>query len=224
MPRPSTSGTPSSSSSIATKPNIPIPVATTTVVPSTTLTTARSFLGTQPFQPGLVPKCDCSAGGGPDRGQEANRVACRHSLADTLRQQGVYIKSAQDLLGSANVLITQCIYQQVVSEEKRPAKDLVHLLDSFPWCFQAGPHGRFTARSAAPLIRSTIGWPLPNFQDRSAIFCFDEIAPDDSWPRPVRRGGPQTASVAASIVQEPRSLIYRGSPYLSSDRRLPYRV
>lgn len=48
----------------------------------------------------------------------------RHGLATTLRQQGVDLKTAQELLRHANSRITQDIYQQAVSEEKRIAQDL----------------------------------------------------------------------------------------------------
>jgi integrase len=41
-----------------------------------------------------------------------------------LRQQGVDIKTAQELLRHANPRITMEIYQQAVSEEKRAAQDL----------------------------------------------------------------------------------------------------
>jgi integrase len=48
----------------------------------------------------------------------------RHGLATMLRQQGVDIKTAQELLRHANPRITMEIYQQAVSEEKRAAQDL----------------------------------------------------------------------------------------------------
>jgi integrase len=49
----------------------------------------------------------------------------RHGLATMLRQKGVDIKTAQELLRHANSRITQDIYMQAVSEEKRVAQDLV---------------------------------------------------------------------------------------------------
>ncbi|MGA9669971.1 MAG: tyrosine-type recombinase/integrase [Terracidiphilus sp.] len=49
----------------------------------------------------------------------------RHGLATMLRQKGVDIKTAQELLRHANSRITQDIYQQAVSEEKRLAQNLV---------------------------------------------------------------------------------------------------
>jgi integrase len=49
----------------------------------------------------------------------------RHGLATMLRQKGVDIKTAQELLRHANSRITQDIYQQAVSEEKRVAQNLV---------------------------------------------------------------------------------------------------
>lgn len=42
-----------------------------------------------------------------------------------LHQKGVDIKTAQELLRHANSRITQDIYQQAVSEEKRLAQNLV---------------------------------------------------------------------------------------------------
>lgn len=47
----------------------------------------------------------------------------RHGLATLLRQQGVDIKTAQELLRHANSRITLDIYQQAVSEEKRVAQN-----------------------------------------------------------------------------------------------------
>jgi site-specific recombinase XerD len=49
----------------------------------------------------------------------------RHGLATMLRQKGVDLKTAQELLRHANSRITQDIYMQAVSEEKRVAQDLV---------------------------------------------------------------------------------------------------
>jgi hypothetical protein len=49
----------------------------------------------------------------------------RHGLATMLRQKGVDIKTAQELLRHAHSRITQDIYQQSVREEKRLAQDLV---------------------------------------------------------------------------------------------------
>ena len=49
----------------------------------------------------------------------------RHGLATMLRQKGVDIKTAQELLRHANSRITSDIYQQTVGEEKRVAQDLV---------------------------------------------------------------------------------------------------
>jgi integrase len=48
----------------------------------------------------------------------------RHGLATMLRQKGVDIKTAQELLRHANSRISQDIYMQAVSEEKRVAQDL----------------------------------------------------------------------------------------------------
>jgi site-specific recombinase XerD len=45
----------------------------------------------------------------------------RHGLATMLRQKGVDIKAAQELLRHANSRITLDIYQQAISEEKRVA-------------------------------------------------------------------------------------------------------
>jgi site-specific recombinase XerD len=48
----------------------------------------------------------------------------RHGLATMLRQNGVDVKTAQELLRHANSRITMGIYQQSVSEEKRMAQEL----------------------------------------------------------------------------------------------------
>jgi integrase len=48
----------------------------------------------------------------------------RHGLATMLRQQGVDLKTAQELLRHANSRITLEIYQQAVGDEKRVAQDL----------------------------------------------------------------------------------------------------
>lgn len=48
----------------------------------------------------------------------------RHGLATILRQKGVDIKTAQELLRHANSRITLDIYQQALSDEKRVAADL----------------------------------------------------------------------------------------------------
>jgi integrase len=49
----------------------------------------------------------------------------RHGLANLLRQNGVEIKTAQELLRHANSRITMDIYQQTVSEERRQAQAIV---------------------------------------------------------------------------------------------------
>ena len=48
----------------------------------------------------------------------------RHGLATTLRQHGVDIKTAQELLRHASGRITLEIYQQAVGDEKRAAQNL----------------------------------------------------------------------------------------------------
>ena len=48
----------------------------------------------------------------------------RHGLATMLRQHGVDIKTAQELLRHANPRITLEIYQQAVGAEKRAAQNL----------------------------------------------------------------------------------------------------
>jgi len=49
----------------------------------------------------------------------------RHTLATMLRQKGIDLKTAQELLRHANPRITMGIYQQAVSEEKRAAQSRV---------------------------------------------------------------------------------------------------
>jgi len=49
----------------------------------------------------------------------------RHTLGTLLRQRGIDIKTAQELLRHANPRITMEIYQQAVSEEKRVAQNRV---------------------------------------------------------------------------------------------------
>jgi integrase len=48
----------------------------------------------------------------------------RHGLATLLRQNGVDVKTAQELLRHANSRITLDIYQQSVPEERRAAQAL----------------------------------------------------------------------------------------------------
>ena len=48
----------------------------------------------------------------------------RHGLSNLLRQNGVDIKTAQELLRHANSRITLDIYQQTVTEERRSAQAL----------------------------------------------------------------------------------------------------
>jgi integrase len=48
----------------------------------------------------------------------------RHRMANLLRQCGVDVKVAQDLLRHANSRITMDIYQQTVTEERRQAQAL----------------------------------------------------------------------------------------------------
>ena len=48
----------------------------------------------------------------------------RHGLATMLRQHGVDIKAAQELLRHANSRITLEVYQQAVGDEKRAAQNL----------------------------------------------------------------------------------------------------
>jgi site-specific recombinase XerD len=57
----------------------------------------------------------------------------RHGLATMLRQKGLDIKTAQELLRHANSRITLDIYQQAISEEKRMAAGL-----AFQGLFESG--------------------------------------------------------------------------------------
>jgi integrase len=49
----------------------------------------------------------------------------RHTLGTLLRQRGIDVKTAQELLRHANPRITMGIYQQAVSAERRAAQDRV---------------------------------------------------------------------------------------------------
>ena len=58
-------------------------------------------------------------------GKQVGYKTFRHTLATMLRQNGVDIKTAQELLRHANPRITMEIYQQAVSEEKRESQNKV---------------------------------------------------------------------------------------------------
>ena len=82
--------------------------------------------GSQPIQPDMIPKRHLRLA--LERLGVRKRIGWhtfRHGLATMLRQKGVDIKTAQELLRHANSQITQDIYQQAVSEEKGFAQDLV---------------------------------------------------------------------------------------------------
>jgi integrase len=49
----------------------------------------------------------------------------RHGLAEACRQNGVNIKVTQEMMRHSNSRLTQDIYQQAVSQEKRDAQKLV---------------------------------------------------------------------------------------------------
>ena len=66
----------------------------------------------------------------------------RHGLATMLRQKGVDIKTAQELLRHANSRTTRDIYQQAVSEENGLAQNLV---------FVGLLEGKSTQHNSAPL-------------------------------------------------------------------------
>jgi integrase len=68
----------------------------------------------------------------------------RHGLATMLRQKGVDIKTAQELLRHANSRITMDIYQQALSEEKRVAASL-----AFDGLFEKGDSQHPSAPSEA---------------------------------------------------------------------------
>jgi integrase len=68
----------------------------------------------------------------------------RHGLGTMLRQQGVDLKTTQELLRHANSRITLEIYQQAVSEEKRAAQKL-----AFKGLFGAGSTEHPSAPSEA---------------------------------------------------------------------------
>jgi integrase len=78
--------------------------------------------GSQPIQPDMILKRHIRPA--LKRIGVAKRIgwhSFRHGLATVLRQKGVDIKTAQELLRHANSRITLDIYQQAVSEEKRVA-------------------------------------------------------------------------------------------------------
>jgi integrase len=82
--------------------------------------------GSQPMQPDMILKRHIRPA--LERIGIKKRIgwhSFRHGLATMLRQKGVDLKTAQELLRHANSRITQDIYMQAVSEEKRVAQDLV---------------------------------------------------------------------------------------------------
>jgi len=82
--------------------------------------------GSQPMQPDMILKRHIRPA--LERLGIKKRIgwhSFRHGLATMLRQKGVDLKTAQELLRHANSRITQDIYMQAVSEEKRVAQDLV---------------------------------------------------------------------------------------------------
>jgi integrase len=82
--------------------------------------------GTQPLQPDMILKRHIRPA--LERLGIKKKIgwhSFRHGLATMLRQKGVDIKTAQELLRHANSRITQDIYMQAVSEEKRVAQDLI---------------------------------------------------------------------------------------------------
>lgn len=82
--------------------------------------------GSQPIQPDMILKRHIRPA--LERIGVKKRIgwhSFRHGLATMLRQKGVDIKTAQEMLRHANSRITADIYQQCVSEEKRQAQDLV---------------------------------------------------------------------------------------------------
>ena len=81
--------------------------------------------GSQPIQPDMILKRHIRPA--LERIGVKKRIgwhSFRHGLATMLRQQGVDIKTAQELLRHANSRITLEIYQQAVSAEKRVAQNL----------------------------------------------------------------------------------------------------
>jgi integrase len=81
--------------------------------------------GSQPIQPDMILKRHIRPA--LERIGVKKRIgwhSFRHGLATMLRQQGVDIKTAQELLRHTNSRITLEIYQQAVSAEKRVAQNL----------------------------------------------------------------------------------------------------
>ena len=87
----------------------------------------------------------------------------RHGLATMLRQRGVDIKTAQELLRRANSRITLEIYQQSVCAEKREAQDRV-----METLFAPNGKGAEGSNPSAPL-----DYPRSNYLSRKPLFLLD---------------------------------------------------
>jgi len=99
--------------------------------------------GSQPIQPDMILRRHIRpALGRIDVKKKIGWHSFRHGLATMLRQKGVDIKTAQELLRHANSRITQGIYQQSVSEEERLAQGLA---------FRGLLEGGSTQHPSAPL-------------------------------------------------------------------------
>ena len=86
--------------------------------------------GTQPLRPEMILRRHIRPA--LERLHVTKRIgwhSFRHGLATLLRQNGVDVKTAQELLRHANSRITLDIYQQSVPEERRAAQALAfHLV------------------------------------------------------------------------------------------------
>jgi len=91
----------------------------------------------------------------------------RHGLATMLRQKGVDIKNAQELLRHANSRRTLDIYQQALSDEKRVAADL-----AFQGLTEANP-------SQHPSALSTLQHPRRQHERRG--YYFKSFFLSDLW-------------------------------------------
>ena len=120
--------------------------------------------GTQPISPDMILKRHIRPA--LKRIRVTKRIgfhSFRHGLATMLRQLGVDIKTAQELLRHANSRITLEIYQQSVCAEKREAQDRV-----METLFAPNGKGAEGSNPSAPL-----DYPRSNYLSRKPLFLLD---------------------------------------------------